>query len=64
MTYLCFGYNGAAMRATAVSCTFKYMKVSALGYNGAAATATNFKNFEFAPLGHQYKSKIGKYQRK
>jgi len=40
------------------------MKVRILGYNGAAATAASFKNFEFAALGRQYISKIGKYERK
>ena len=59
---VCLSYNNAASHATAVSCTFKYMKVGTLSYNGAAA-ATSFKNFGFAALGRQYKSKIGKYQR-
>jgi len=40
------------------------MKVSTLSYNGAAAPTTSFKNFELAAFGRQYKSKIGKYQRK
>ena len=54
---LCLAYNDAASHATAVSRTFKHMKVRKLSYNGATAATTSFKNFEFAAQRRQYKSK-------
>jgi len=32
---LCLGYNDAAPQSTAISSTFKHMKVNTLSYNGA-----------------------------